>query len=143
MYALYGRAVHSIPHNQQTTQLPIYPQHSIDDACTQNHDNPDRTADICRQFPREQFGWRWGRVRVAFRMGTLFFQLDYGRSFVLRIVCDTVLSQVDKGRVILLVPLLDLQAMSKLPGPANPVDEITLQHMTESRRKLGSCAFAL
>lgn len=125
------------------TKLPIHLQNGIDDACTQKDDHPNRTTNIGGQFPREEFGWWRRRERVTLRIGTLFFQLDNGCSFVFRVVCDTILCQNDKGRVVPLVPLLDLQVMIELPELTNTVDESTLQHMTEIRRKLGSCGFAL
>lgn len=92
-----------------TTRLPIHFQNGIDDARTQKDDYPERTTDVGRQFPRELFGWWWRRIGVSLRVGALFFQFEYGRPFVLGVVCDAVLSQYDKGRVVLLVPLLDLK----------------------------------
>lgn len=76
-------------------------------------------------------------------MRALFFQLDNSRSFVLWIIRNAILSQYNKGWVVLLIPSLDLNNAIEYLGPPDLMDQITLPHMTESRRKLGSCGFAL
>lgn len=78
-------------------------------------------------------------------MGALFFQqAEHGRSLVFRIVCDSVSSQDDTGRVVLFVPFLNLKNMNEFPltGPSI-LHKSTMPHVTESRRKLGSWGFAL
>jgi len=124
--------------------LSIYFQNGIHDACTQKDDHSKRTTNVGRQFPREQLRW-WSCIGVTFRVGALFFQLEHGCSFVLGVVRDAVVSQDDKGRVVLFAPLFNLKGTSEFlrNEPTDSSNEITLQHITESRRKLGSCGFAL
>ena len=52
------------------------------------------------------FAWWDGE---ALRVRALLLQLDDGHSFVLGFVRDAVLSENDKGGIILLVPLFDLK----------------------------------